>query len=204
MQRLRRLAHADDPGGDAADDGVGRYVPGDDRVGPDHRVVADADAAEDAGAVADPDVVADLDVALVDALRADRQFDVDDAVVEVDEHRPVGDHALLADPHPLVGGDRALLAQHRFVADLDQALVAADLRPVANPDEAAEADLRAAPGLQCQAAAEEDHAGGRPAPAGWRQQAPPGVSPEEPQVLPGEHAVAGEEAQQAHRGRTLD
>ena len=79
---------------------------------PIDRVVADADAAQDAGAVADPDVGADLDVALVDALLADRPLDLDDAVVEVDEHRPVGDHALLADPHPLVGGDRALLAHH--------------------------------------------------------------------------------------------
>ena len=50
-----------------------------------------------AGAVADPDVRADDDVALVDALCADRPLDVDDAVVEVDEHRAVGDHALLAD-----------------------------------------------------------------------------------------------------------
>ena len=72
---------------------------------------------------------------------ADRPLDLDDAVVEVDEHRPVGDHALLADPHPLVGGDRALLAHHGLRADLDHALVAADLGPVADPDEAAEADL---------------------------------------------------------------
>ena len=139
-QLLGRLAHADHPGRDAGDDGVGGDVPGHHRVGADDRVVADPDAAQDAGAVADPDVGADLDVALVDALHADRPLDLDDAVVEVDEHRPVGDHALLADPHPLVGGDRALLAHHRLVADLDHALVAADLRAVADPDEAAEAD----------------------------------------------------------------
>ena len=138
-QLPRRLAHADHPRRDAGDDGVGGDVPGDHRVGADDRVVADADAAQDAGAVADPDVGADLDVALVDALQADRALDLDDAVVEVDEHRPVGDHALLADPHPLVGGDRALLAHHRLRADLDHALVAADLGPVADPDEAAEA-----------------------------------------------------------------
>ena len=35
-----------------------------------------------------------LDVALVDPLLADRPLDLDDAVVEVDEHRPVGDDAL--------------------------------------------------------------------------------------------------------------
>src|SRR4051794_2637255 len=187
MQRLRRLAHADDPGGDAADDGVGRYVPGDDRVGPDHRVVADADAAEDAGAVADPDVVTDLDVALVDPLPADRPLDLDDAMVEVDEHRPVGDHALLADPHPLVGGDRALLSHHRLRADLDHPLVAADLGPVADPDEAAEADLPARLDLQFQPPTEEEGAVGEPAPPRRRQAAAPEVAPEEPPVAAVEH-----------------
>ena len=128
------------PRRDAGDDRVGRDVLGHDRVGADDRVVADADAAQDAGAVADPDVGADHDVALVDALLADRPLDFDHAVIEVDEHRPVGDHALLADPHPLVGGDRALLAHHRLGADLDPPLVAADLGPVADPDEAAEVE----------------------------------------------------------------
>ena len=113
-QLPRRLAHPDHPRRDAGDDRVGGDVPGDHRVGADDRVVADPDAAQDAGAVADPDVGADLDVAHVDPLLADRALDLDDAVVEVDEHRPVGDHALLADPHPLVGGDRALLAHHRL------------------------------------------------------------------------------------------
>jgi hypothetical protein len=62
-------------------------------------------------------------------------------MVEVDEHRPVGDHALLADPNPLVGRDRALLAHHRLRADLDHALVAADLGPVADPAERSEVNL---------------------------------------------------------------
>ena len=90
-------------------------------------------------------------------------------MVEVDEHRPVGDHALLADPHPLVGGDRALLAEHGLGADLHHALVAADLRPVAEPDEAAELDPAAAGDLQLEPAAEEE----RPA---VRQRRPAGVS----------------------------
>src|SRR5690606_30204088 len=111
------------------------------------------------------DVGADLDLALVDALLADRPLDLDHAVVEVDEHRPVGDHALFADPHPAVGGDRALLPQHRLGADLHLALVAADLRPVPKPDEAAEADPAAAGDVQFQPAAEEDRPVGPPPPA---------------------------------------
>ena len=51
----------------------------------------------------------------------------DDAVVEVDEHRPVGDYALLADRDSLVGGDRAVLPDHGLRTDLDPTLVAADL-----------------------------------------------------------------------------
>ena len=146
------------------------------RVGADDRVVADVDAAQDAGAVADPDVGADLDLARVDALLADRALDLDHAVVEVDEHRPVGDHALLADPHPLVSGDRALLADHGLGADLDDALVAADLGAVAEPDEAAELDPAAAADLQFEAGAEEDRAVGAPAPAGAGEDAAPQVA----------------------------
>ena len=52
--------HPQDPRRDAADDGVGGHVLGDDRAGADDRVVADRDAAQDAGAVADPAVVADV------------------------------------------------------------------------------------------------------------------------------------------------
>jgi len=61
-------------------------------------------------------------------------------VVEVDEHRAVGYHALLADPDVLVGGDGALLAEDGLVADDHLALVAADLAAVAHPHEAAEAN----------------------------------------------------------------
>ena len=108
----------------------------------------------------------------------------------------------LADPHPLVGGDRALLAHHRLRADLDDALVAADLGPVADPDEAAEADLAARLDLQFQPAAEEEGPVGAPAPAGGGQQAPPEVAPEEPRVARVQHPVAGQEAE--HGGATLD
>ena len=80
-------------------------------------VVADRDAAQDAGAVADPDVVPDAHVALVDALLADRPLDLDDAVVEVDHHHPVGDDALAPDRHALVGRDRAFLADDGLGAD---------------------------------------------------------------------------------------
>jgi hypothetical protein len=68
--------------------------------------------------------VPDVHVALVDALQADRPLDLDDAVVEVDEHHPVGDDALAADRHVLEGRDRALLAEHGLRADAHLALVA--------------------------------------------------------------------------------
>ena len=92
-------------------------VLGHDGVGADDAVVADGHAAQDARAVADPAVVADADVALVDPLQADRPLDLDDAVVEVDQHHAVGDDALAADRHVLEGGDRALLAEHGLGAD---------------------------------------------------------------------------------------
>src|SRR5436305_5577499 len=52
---------ADELGGDAADDGVGGDVAGDDGAGADDRAIADRDAAADDGGSADPDVVADGD-----------------------------------------------------------------------------------------------------------------------------------------------
>src|SRR5437763_684535 len=142
-QRARARAHADQAGGDAADDGVGRHVLGDHRARADDRVVADRDAAQEARAVADPHVVADAHVALVDALHADRALDLDDAVVEVDQHHAVGDDALTADRDVLEGGDRALLTEHGLRADVDLALVGANLGAVADPRPTAEMDLRA-------------------------------------------------------------
>ena len=85
-------------------------------------------------------------------------LDLDHAVVEVDEHRAVGDHALLADPHALVGRDRAVLSEHGLGADLDDSLVTADLRAVADPAEAPEADPPALADLQLKPAPEEHHA----------------------------------------------
>src|SRR6476619_2512861 len=121
-------------------------------------------------------------------------------MVEVDEHRSVGDHALLADPHPLVRGDRALLAHHRLRADLDDALVAADLGAVADPDEAAELDPPAAGDLQFEAAAEEEQAVGAPAAPRSREEAPAQITPEQARVLEVEHPVAGAEADCANHG----
>ena len=102
-----------------------------------------------AGAVTDPDVRADDHVFHVDALLADRLLDLDHAVVEVDEHGPVGDHAFGPDPDAAVGGDRAFLAEDGLGADLDFALVAADLGAVTDPDRAAELD----PGLRLRSGA---------------------------------------------------
>ena len=69
-------------------------------------------------------------------------------------------------------------------------LVAADLGPVADPAEAAEADLGSLRDLELQVLAEEDGAVGLPAPAGGRQEPPPQVAPEQARVAPVEHAVA--------------
>ena len=70
------------------------------------------------------------------------RLDVDDAVVEVDEHHAVGDDALAADRDVLEGGDRALLPEHRLRADPHLALVRADLAAVADPRPAPEVHRR--------------------------------------------------------------
>src|SRR5213076_617487 len=196
-QPLRHLADPQDPRGDPADDRVRGHVPVDDGVGADHRVVADANPAQEARAVADPDVRPDDDVALVYPLHPDRPLDLDHAVVEVDEHRAVRDDALLAEPHPLVGGDRALLAEHGLGADLDHALVAADLRSIADPGEAPEAHRGAAPDLQLEAAPEENRPLGLPAPPSRREQPPPRIAPQKTRVLQVEHAIPREEAKRS-------
>src|SRR4051812_22341317 len=79
---------------------------------------------------------------------ADRAVDLDDAVVEVDEHHAVGDDALAPDRHVLEGGDGALLADHALGADADLALVRADLRAMADPRPAPEVELRALADLE--------------------------------------------------------
>src|SRR6185312_16576888 len=97
----RLLAHADQAGGHAADDGVGGHVMRDHGARADDAVVADGDPAQNAGPIADPDVVADADVALVDPLQADRALDLGHAVIEVDQHHTVGEDALATDRHVL-------------------------------------------------------------------------------------------------------
>ena len=81
-----------------------------------------------------------------------------------------------------------------FCADLDLALVAADLRAVADPDEAAELDLAALGDLKLEALAEEDGAVGLPAPARAGEEAPPEVAPQEHRVPAVEHPVTSGEA----------
>ena len=120
------------------------------------------DAAQDLGAVADPDVRADDDVALVDALQADRRLGVDDDVVEVDEHRPVGDHALLADPDPLVGGDRAPPGRSRSWRRSRRRPRGSGSSSRAPTQTKRPKRIRPVrPDLQLQPRAEEDHAVGR-------------------------------------------
>src|SRR5581483_6165271 len=171
-QLARRLPHADDARRHPAHHGAGG------RVGRDPRGVA-----------------------RVDALEADRAVDLDHAVVEVDEHRAVRDHALLADPHPAVGRDRALLAQHRLRPDHHLALVAADLGAVADPHEAAEANLPPPADLDLEVAAEEDGTVRLPAPAGGGEEAPPQVAPQKQRVLGREHPVARQEPEGADQFR---
>src|SRR5436305_14547697 len=90
----------------------------------------------------------DSHVALVDPLLADRALDLDDAVVEVDDHRTVGDDALAPDRYALVGGDRALLAQHRLGPDRHLALVRADLGTSADPRPASQSHGRVSADLE--------------------------------------------------------
>src|SRR5688500_333731 len=155
---LRLVAHPEHACGHAADDGIGGHVLRHHGVGADHGVVADRDPAQDARAVADPDVMANAHVALVDPLQPDRPLDLDDAVVEVDQHHAVGDHALPPDRDVLVGRDRALLAEHGLRADRDDALVTADLRAVPQPRPAPELDTAASPDLDHDAARDEGKA----------------------------------------------
>src|SRR5262245_30266370 len=59
LDGLFRKPVADDCGGNATDDGVGRDVLGDHRPGGDHRTVANVDASRDIDVMAGPYVVAD-------------------------------------------------------------------------------------------------------------------------------------------------
>src|SRR5205085_3029499 len=135
-------------------------VPGDHGAGAEHAVVADPHPAQDAHAVADPAVVTHVDVALVDPLQPDRALDVDDAVVEVDQHHAVRDHALAADRHVLEGRDRALLSEHRLGSDPHLTLVHADLAPVTDPRPPAEHQPRSGLDLEADPGADEAEAVG--------------------------------------------
>src|SRR5215210_2775844 len=146
-----RLAHPQQARGHARYHRIRRDVARDHGVRAHHRVVANGHAAEDARAVADPDVVPHAHVALVDALKADRAVHLDHAVVEVDQHYAVRDHAFAADRDVLVGRDRALLPQHGLRADRDRALVAAELAAVADPRPAAQLDRGALAHLEAAA-----------------------------------------------------
>lgn len=115
-RRIETLA--DLPGGDAADDGVGRHILRDDRTRRDHSPVADLHARHDDRLVADPDVVADDDVALVVPGRGDI-LPVESPLFEKEregvvrqrsqrmvgaveqEFRPTGDRTEFADHQPV-------------------------------------------------------------------------------------------------------
>jgi len=121
-------------------------------------------------------------------------------VVEVDEHGPVRDHALLADPHALVGRDRAVLAEHGLSADHDLTLVTSNLRAVANPREAPESQPSTLSDLDLKPLSEEQGTVGLPAPSRRPQIAPRHVAQPKPRVLRRQHPVSRQEAQQADHG----
>ncbi len=125
------------------------------RARADDRVVADGHPAQHARSVADPHVVPDAYVALVDALQPDRPLDLDGAVVEVDQHHPVGEDALAPDLYALVGGDRALLTHHGLGADRHLALVHPDLAAVPDPRPAADSQPRVRSDLELHARTHE-------------------------------------------------
>jgi len=138
--------------------------------------------------------VPDAHVALVDPLQPDRALDLDDAVVEVDEHHAVGDDALAPDRDVLEGRDRALLTEHGLGPDPDLALVHADLRAVPDPGPASEDEPR--PGLDL-----ERHAGTHEGePVGDQTLAPAQLQPAQAQrqqrVLRREHAARVQEPQE--------
>jgi len=124
-------------------------------------------------------------------------------MIEVDEHRPIGDHALLPDPDVLIRRDRALLTEDGLRPDDDLALVAADLRAVAKPDEPPEPDRPLGADLYLKPLAEEEGAIGPPAPPRGREESPPRVPIREPRVLRREHPVAREEPEQSKHARRL-
>src|SRR5690606_21072749 len=130
-----------------------------------HRVRADDAAAADPAALGDrhlgaqPGVRTDAHRRLHDALILDRHGDVAGDVVEVADVHPVGHQRGVTDLDVQVAVVRVLPAEHRFVADAQRTLVAAD--GVAVADVHPLADLQppvAGPAVQLDVLAEEHHA----------------------------------------------
>jgi hypothetical protein len=128
---------------------------------------------------------------------ADGALDLDDAVVEVDQHHAVGHDALAPDRDVLEARDRALLAHHGLGPDPDLALVGADLRAVADPRPAAQVHARVLADLEGHVGAHEGDPVGRQPPA--EAQLQPGQADEQSRVADGQHAVLAHEAQQGQR-----
>src|SRR5574344_327884 len=109
---------ADDLGGDAADDGVRRYVLRNDRARRDNGPVADLDAIDQRCADADPDVVPDERRRFVfERARLDgaRPFDVSLEILQGRRAKPVGRMLKHSDVHPI--GNRAITA-HLHISDI--------------------------------------------------------------------------------------
>ena len=136
-------------------------------------------------------------VALVNPLCPHRAVCLGCAVVEVDQHHPVGDDALAADLNVLEGRDSALLAHYGLGTDQHFAFVCADLAAGADPAPAAEVDLGVLPDLKGDAVVDEGDS------VGDEASAPAEVEPKEanqqPRVLEADHVVGEHELHQRDR-----
>src|ERR1700722_4323714 len=111
------------PSGRTGGDGEGLDVMRDDAVGADHAALADRDATGDDDANAQPAVVADACGPLaVEALPGDWLVGVVEAMVGVGYEAAVGQHAVLAYLHEILGGDHHAAVEEAAGADLDARL----------------------------------------------------------------------------------
>src|SRR5881394_67900 len=113
----------DHTGRSARRDRAGRQILSDDRVGADHAALADRDAARHRTVDAEPAVGADLDRAFAgEALPGDRRVRIVEAMLAVADKAAVGEHRVVADLDPLVGGQHRVAVEETPGADLDLSL----------------------------------------------------------------------------------
>src|SRR6478735_7431105 len=118
-------------------------------------------------------------------------------MVEVDEHHAIGDDALAPDRHMLERGDRALLTQRGLGADLDLALMRADLATTPDPAPAAQSHNRALRDLELHSRVDEAHAVELQPPPETQLQ--PRESREHHEIAWAQHLVAPHEGEEGRR-----